>query len=326
MGPRPAGARRAGRGDVRRRRRRRPDPSRVRSAVAACPTRTGSSCRRSASTPTTRCRAAPGTYAGARADHRGRRPERGHGGYGPMKVACEQAVLARHRERDGDPARPDRRARATRAAGSPTGRCGCATGPRGARPRVARTTRSSDRRPRPGGVDRRLRGGAAHRRPRRDRPGAAVADLLDEVSEGVGGDADVHVGGPGLPDRAGRRALGRPGSLPLWLPRPEYDGMLAHDADLPQAAGLTTRPVAESARDTLAWARRHARRRADRHQARAGAGAARDLERPVVQPVSTPASSSAALSAPPRRIGRYAGFAVRAVIMAVARSGGVVAA
>ena len=45
-----------------------------------------------------------------------------------------------------------------------------------------------------------------------------------------------------------------PDSLPLWLPRPDYDGMLAHDPDLPRAAGLTTRPVGESARDTLAWA------------------------------------------------------------------------
>ena len=39
----------------------------------------------------------------------------------------------------------------------------------------------------------------------------------------------------------------------MWLPRPEYDGMLAHDADLPHQAGLRTRPLAESARDTAAW-------------------------------------------------------------------------
>ena len=41
-----------------------------------------------------------------------------------------------------------------------------------------------------------------------------------------------------------------PDSLPLWLPRPEYDGMLARDADLPRSAGLVTRPLADSARDT----------------------------------------------------------------------------
>jgi 2'-hydroxyisoflavone reductase len=44
-----------------------------------------------------------------------------------------------------------------------------------------------------------------------------------------------------------------PDSLPLWLPRPEYDGMTAHDATPSYDAGLVTRPVAETARDTLAW-------------------------------------------------------------------------
>lgn len=44
-----------------------------------------------------------------------------------------------------------------------------------------------------------------------------------------------------------------PDAVPLWLPRPEYDGMLAHPADPAIAAGLTLRPVAETARDTLAW-------------------------------------------------------------------------
>ncbi|MFI5627185.1 NAD-dependent epimerase/dehydratase family protein [Nocardioides sp. NPDC051685] len=44
-----------------------------------------------------------------------------------------------------------------------------------------------------------------------------------------------------------------PGSIPLWLPRPEYDGMLAHDTTSAMAAGLTTRPIAETVRDTLAW-------------------------------------------------------------------------
>ncbi|WP_109506727.1 epimerase [Nocardioides speluncae] len=46
-----------------------------------------------------------------------------------------------------------------------------------------------------------------------------------------------------------------PRSVPLWLPLPEYAGMLAHDADLPIAAGLRNRSLAETARDTLAWLR-----------------------------------------------------------------------
>ncbi|RYC07309.1 NAD-dependent epimerase/dehydratase family protein [Nocardioides zhouii] len=37
------------------------------------------------------------------------------------------------------------------------------------------------------------------------------------------------------------------GSLPLWLPRPEYDGMLARDPGPAVAAGLQLRPVAETA-------------------------------------------------------------------------------
>ena len=37
------------------------------------------------------------------------------------------------------------------------------------------------------------------------------------------------------------------GSLPLWLPRPAYDGMLAHDPGPAVAAGLRLRPLAETA-------------------------------------------------------------------------------
>jgi 2'-hydroxyisoflavone reductase len=43
--------------------------------------------------------------------------------------------------------------------------------------------------------------------------------------------------------------------VPLWLPRPEYDGMTARDPAPSYAAGLVTRPVADTARDTLAWIR-----------------------------------------------------------------------
>ncbi|HEY2949340.1 MAG TPA: NAD-dependent epimerase/dehydratase family protein [Micromonosporaceae bacterium] len=42
-------------------------------------------------------------------------------------------------------------------------------------------------------------------------------------------------------------------SLPLWLPLPEYAGFLARDTAPALAAGLSTRPVAATARDTLDW-------------------------------------------------------------------------
>ncbi|MFC7501882.1 epimerase, partial [Nocardioides sp. GCM10030258] len=44
-----------------------------------------------------------------------------------------------------------------------------------------------------------------------------------------------------------------PESIPLWLRRPEYDGMLAHDAAPAVAAGLVLRPVKDTTSDTRAW-------------------------------------------------------------------------
>ena len=48
-----------------------------------------------------------------------------------------------------------------------------------------------------------------------------------------------------------------PDSVPLWLPRPDYDGMMNHDVQAPLEAGLTLRPIGETARDTLTWLRDH---------------------------------------------------------------------
>ncbi|AVT39661.1 NAD-dependent epimerase/dehydratase family protein [Plantactinospora sp. BB1] len=44
-----------------------------------------------------------------------------------------------------------------------------------------------------------------------------------------------------------------PRSLPLWLPLPEYAGFLTRDVSPSLAAGLRTRPLAETVRDTSAW-------------------------------------------------------------------------
>jgi 2'-hydroxyisoflavone reductase len=43
--------------------------------------------------------------------------------------------------------------------------------------------------------------------------------------------------------------------LPLWLHSPEYQGMLSIDPSAAFAAGLETRPLEETARDTLEWVR-----------------------------------------------------------------------
>jgi 2'-hydroxyisoflavone reductase len=46
-----------------------------------------------------------------------------------------------------------------------------------------------------------------------------------------------------------------PRSLPLWLPLPDLAGFATRDTSPARAAGLTVRPLAETARDTLLWAR-----------------------------------------------------------------------
>ena len=46
-----------------------------------------------------------------------------------------------------------------------------------------------------------------------------------------------------------------PESLPLWLPRPAYDGFMARSNAAARAAGLTFRPLTESVQAALAWER-----------------------------------------------------------------------
>lgn len=73
---------------------------------------------------------------------------------------------------------------------------------------------------------------------------------LDEVARAVGSEARVHwVGADALTDVT-------PWSeLPLWLPSPTHAGMMAALSERAVRAGLRHRPLAETARDTLAWAR-----------------------------------------------------------------------
>ncbi len=63
-------------------------------------------------------------------------------------------------------------------------------------------------------------------------------------------------------------------SLPLWLPLPEYAGMMTRDWVPARHAGLTARDVAETARDTLAWHRQ----RPDDHRWLAGLTSQQEAE------------------------------------------------
>jgi nucleoside-diphosphate-sugar epimerase len=92
-------------------------------------------------------------------------------------------------------------------------------------------------------------------------PAMAVGDLLAQVAQGVGSGPTGTTGLTWVADDVLAAHDVQPwagdDALPLWLPRPAYDGMLSHDVAPSYAAGLTTRPIAETARDTLAWARAH---------------------------------------------------------------------
>jgi 2'-hydroxyisoflavone reductase len=56
------------------------------------------------------------------------------------------------------------------------------------------------------------------------------------------------------PDFLNEQAVGEWMELPLWLYDPQYRGMLSVDPSPASAAGLRTRPLEGTARDTLAWA------------------------------------------------------------------------
>ncbi|MFD0594273.1 NAD-dependent epimerase/dehydratase family protein [Catellatospora coxensis] len=63
----------------------------------------------------------------------------------------------------------------------------------------------------------------------------------------------ADLGRPGVPHRAGVETWAGERSLPMWLPLPEWAGFLSRDVSDALAAGLSPRPVGDTARDTLAW-------------------------------------------------------------------------
>ncbi|MBZ5737975.1 NAD-dependent epimerase/dehydratase family protein [Nocardioides mangrovi] len=82
-----------------------------------------------------------------------------------------------------------------------------------------------------------------------------VGDVLAQVASGVGATATLTWVPQEVLAEQGVEPWMGPDALPLWLPRPEYDGLPAHDPAPSYAAGLATRSIAETARDTLVWVR-----------------------------------------------------------------------
>lgn len=72
-------------------------------------------------------------------------------------------------------------------------------------------------------------------------------EMLAGIAEGVGADARLTWVDQDFLEAHDVAPWAGEGSLPLWLPRPEYDGMLAHDPSPAEAAGLRLRTPAETA-------------------------------------------------------------------------------
>ncbi len=85
-------------------------------------------------------------------------------------------------------------------------------------------------------------------------PVVRLGDLVDQVVTAVGQKASLVWASADFLLERGVNHWSGPRSLPLWLPE-DCRGMTSHDVSAAVAAGLTTRPIAETAVDTLAWVR-----------------------------------------------------------------------
>lgn len=78
-----------------------------------------------------------------------------------------------------------------------------------------------------------------------------IGDMLGQVAEGVSSTASLTWVASDFLTEQGVEPWAGEDAIPLWLPRPDYDGMVSHSPVPAIEAGLQLRPIAESARDTL---------------------------------------------------------------------------
>jgi 2'-hydroxyisoflavone reductase len=79
------------------------------------------------------------------------------------------------------------------------------------------------------------------------------SELLAQVAAGIGTDPELVPASTETLAEHDVKPWSGPRSLPLWIGDPDWSGMLSHDATSSLVAGLTIRPFAETARDTLTW-------------------------------------------------------------------------
>lgn len=85
-------------------------------------------------------------------------------------------------------------------------------------------------------------------------PATPLNELLREIADATGGDAELVPVGPETLVAAGVTPWAGPKSLPLWAPSTHY-GFLSHDAAPAIRAGLHIRPLAETVAGALATER-----------------------------------------------------------------------
>ncbi|HYS39028.1 MAG TPA: epimerase [Pseudonocardiaceae bacterium] len=104
-------------------------------------------------------------------------------------------------------------------------------------------------------------------------PAGPLPDLLRDIADAVGADAELVPMTPDALIAAGVDYWAGPKSLPLWLP-PTHAGMSSHDATPSLAAGLHVRPLSE----TVAGALETERRLGLDRERKAGMSAAEEAE------------------------------------------------
>jgi 2'-hydroxyisoflavone reductase len=87
-------------------------------------------------------------------------------------------------------------------------------------------------------------------------PAMPMADLLGQAADGVDASVRFTWVDQEFLAKQGVEPWAGPDSVPLWLPRPEYDGLPAHDVSPSIDAGMPVRPLAETTRDIVAWLER----------------------------------------------------------------------
>jgi nucleoside-diphosphate-sugar epimerase len=86
-------------------------------------------------------------------------------------------------------------------------------------------------------------------------PTITRGQFLADCTEAVGASCNFTWADRAFLEQQDVRRWSGPRSLPLWLPLPDYAGFATRDTSPAREAGLTVRPLSETARDTLVWAR-----------------------------------------------------------------------